>query len=100
MLIDHQTDTLNLNRPGFGDFALAKKPDTKQLLFSSPVSGQRVFHWVISGGGMNQKQDTDHHGNLDGRGSGVGFWIDLKDGTSLSAVLDEELGLGMVDNFK
>ena len=95
-----QADSLNITRPGFGNFALAKEPAEQQLLLSSPLSGQRRFNYVISGGGMNQKQDTDHHGNLDGRGWNTGYWIDLQDGSRLSAVLDEELQLGMVANFK
>ena len=64
------------------------------------MSGERYFDWVVGGGGMNQKQDTDHHVNLDGRGEGRGDWTDVKDGTNLSALLDEELQLGMVENFK
>ena len=46
---------------------------------------------------MNQKQDTDHHGNLDGRGYGKGEWVDLSDGSTLSAVIEDELQLSMVE---
>ena len=91
---------MNITRPGHGNFALAKNPEKKQLMLTTPSSEQRAFDWVLRGGGMNQKQDTDHHENLGGSGWGQGDWIDLKDGSDLSTLLDEELQLGMVENFK
>ena len=89
-----QADALNITRPGIGNFALVKHPEAKQLFFSSPATEKRAFTWGLRGGGMNQKQDTDH-GNLDGQVDGKGDWIDLEDGSNLSAVLEDELQISM-----
>ena len=87
-LIGRQADALNITQPGVGNFALIKDPEKKQLLLSSPSTGQRAFDWAIRGGGMNQKQDTDRHENPEGPGHGKGHWVHLADGSTLSAVLE------------
>lgn len=61
-----------------------KQPPNKQIWLSSPESGPKRFDWVITGESMHQKE-----------GSGSGDWIYLRDGTSLSSVMNKELGINV-----
>jgi frataxin len=63
-------------------YVLNKQPPNKQIWFSSPISGPKRFDWVVLAEGMNDKE-----------GSGVGDWIYMRDGTSLTEVLRKELGV-------
>jgi len=63
-------------------YVLNKQPPNKQIWLSSPVSGPKRFDWVVSGESMHEKE-----------GGGVGDWIYLRDGTSLTEVIRKELGV-------
>jgi frataxin len=63
-------------------YVLNKQPPNKQIWFSSPISGPKRFDWVVRAEGMNDKE-----------GSGVGDWIYMRDGTSLTELLRKELGV-------
>lgn len=63
---------------------LNKQPPNKQIWLSSPISGPKRFDWTIRGEGMNYKE-----------GSGMGDWIYLREGASLSEILRKELGLSI-----
>ena len=63
-------------------FVLNKQPPNKQIWLSSPISGPKRYDWVVSQEGMNFKE-----------GGGIGDWIYLRDGTSLTALLKKELGV-------
>ncbi len=63
---------------------LNKQPPNKQIWLSSPVSGPKRFDWVVLQEGQNAKE-----------GGGMGDWIYLRDGTSLTDIIRKELG---VDN--
>lgn len=65
-----------------GTYVLNKQPPNKQIWLSSPESGPKRFDWVVVGESMNQKE-----------GGGVGDWIYLRDGTSLTDLLRKELGV-------
>ncbi|CBX93506.1 similar to mitochondrial chaperone Frataxin [Plenodomus lingam JN3] len=63
-------------------FVLNKQPPNKQIWLSSPLSGPKRFDWVVSQEGMDFKE-----------GGGVGDWIYLRDGSSLTEILRKELGV-------
>ncbi|KAH9875404.1 hypothetical protein J1614_004896 [Plenodomus biglobosus] len=63
-------------------FVLNKQPPNKQIWLSSPISGPKRFDWVLSQEGMDFKE-----------GGGVGDWIYLRDGSSLTEILRKELGV-------
>lgn len=63
-------------------FVLNKQPPNKQIWLSSPISGPKRFDWVVSQEGMGEKE-----------GCGIGDWIYLRDGTSLTELLRKELGV-------
>lgn len=52
------------------------------------MSGPKRFDWVVTGEGLHQKE-----------GGGVGDWIYLRDGTSLTDLVRKELGVELgIDN--
>jgi frataxin len=73
---------MSITLPPHGTYVLNKQPPNKQIWLSSPVSGPKRYDWVVIGEGLNQKE-----------GGGVGDWIYLRDGTSLTDLLRKELGI-------
>lgn len=65
-----------------GTYVLNKQPPNKQIWLSSPLSGPKRFDWVVVGEGLHQKE-----------GGGIGDWVYLRDGTSLTELLRKELGV-------
>lgn len=65
-----------------GTYVLNKQPANKQIWLSSPISGPKRFDWVVEGEGMDQKE-----------GAGIGDWVYLRDGTSLTELVRKELGV-------
>lgn len=63
-------------------FVLNKQPPNKQIWLSSPISGPKRFDWVLSQEGIGFKE-----------GGGVGDWIYLRDGSSLTELVRKELGV-------
>lgn len=63
-------------------YVLNKQPPNKQIWLSSPISGPKRFDWVVMQEGQNAKE-----------GGGVGDWVYLRDGTSLTDVIRKELGI-------
>lgn len=59
-----------------------KQPANKQIWLSSPVSGPKRFDWVVFGESMHDKE-----------GTGVGDWVYLRDGETLSDLLRKEIGV-------
>lgn len=62
-----------------------KQPPNKQIWLSSPVSGPKRYDYVIIGDGQNQKE-----------GTGLGDWVYLRDGSTLSGLLMEELNVDVI----
>lgn len=75
---------MNVIFPPAGTYVLNKQPPNKQIWLSSPVSGPKRYDWVVTGEGMDQKQD-----------SGEGEWIYLRDGSNLRELLRKELGINL-----
>ena len=92
-----QAGVLTVGHPKKGTYVLNKQPPNKQIWLSSPISGPKRFDWTIpkTGGGMDSKQDQeDSHGDVGDNGIlGGGKWTYLRDGTTLSEILKEELGV-------
>ena len=80
---------LSVTFPPNGTYILNKQPPNKQIWLSSPTSGPKRFDWVVAGESMDHKE-----------GGGVGDWIYLRDGSSLTELLRKELGISIVvDDF-
>jgi frataxin len=77
-----QAGVLTIDFNEKGTYVLNKQPPNKQIWLSSPVSGPKRFDWVLFSEGQNQKE-----------GSGVGDWVYLRDGTSLTGLLKGEIGV-------
>lgn len=93
-----QAGVLTVGHPKKGSYVLNKQPPNRQIWLSSPVSGPKRFDWTVpksTSGGMNSKQDQeDSHGDVGDDGVlGGGKWVYLRDGTTLSGLLREELGV-------
>jgi len=80
-----QAGVLSLTYPPNGTYILNKQPPNKQIWLSSPITGPKRFDWVVKGESMEAKE-----------GSGVGDWIYLRDGTSLTELLRKELGISII----
>lgn len=76
-----------MNVPGIGVYVINKQPPNKQIWLSSPISGPRRYDWVIRGDGMNEKEGTREYTG--------GQWIYLRDGSNLTTLVNDELGLEM-----
>lgn len=64
-----------------------KQPPNKQIWLSSPITGPKRYDWVVYGESMHQKAD-----------GGIGDWIYLRDGSSLTQLIRKELGVEVVIN--
>ena len=71
-------------RTSNGTYVINKQPPNRQIWLSSPVSGPKRYDWVSFGDG--------------GDGGGVvgqGGWVYLRDGSGMSGLLREELGVDL-----
>jgi len=80
--VEYAAGVLEVSIASKGTYVLNKQPPNKQIWLSSPQSGPKRFDWVVTGESMNQKE-----------GGGVGDWIYLRDGTSLTDLVRKELGV-------
>ncbi|PSK60325.1 iron donor protein CyaY [Elsinoe australis] len=83
--VEYSAGVLNVTFPPAGTYVINKQPPNKQIWLSSPISGPKRFDWVVAGEGMESKE-----------GSGVGEWMYLRDGSTLSELLRKELGISVV----
>ncbi|KAF2858335.1 Frataxin [Piedraia hortae CBS 480.64] len=82
--VEYSAGVLSITIPSKGTYVINKQPPNKQIWLASPVSGPKRFDWVLEDEGLHQKE-----------GSGKGNWIYIRDGTSLTELLREEVGLKM-----
>ncbi|KAK3990756.1 hypothetical protein QBC44DRAFT_264242 [Cladorrhinum sp. PSN332] len=68
--------------PDVGAYVINKQPPNKQIWLSSPKSGPKRFDYVMLGDSQQDKQDT-----------ASGDWIYLRDGSRLTDILLEEIGI-------
>ena len=70
---------------------LNKQPPNRQIWLSSPVSGPKRYDWVENGYGDGDGEEREEG---DGKGEGGrGEWVYLRDGSTLSGLLEEEVGV-------
>ncbi|KAL6703571.1 Mitochondrial matrix iron chaperone [Coniothyrium glycines] len=79
--VEHAAGVLEVTTKG-QTYVLNKQPPNKQIWLSSPISGPKRFDWVVSQEGIGFKE-----------GGGMGDWVYLRDGTSLTELLRKELGV-------
>jgi len=75
---------MSITLPNSGTYVINKQPPNKQIWLSSPISGPKRYDWVVTGEGMHQKAD-----------GGIGDWIYLRDGSSLTELLRKEVGISV-----
>lgn len=80
--VEYASGVMEISIASKGTYVLNKQPPNKQIWLSSPQSGPKRFDWVVMGESINQKE-----------GGGVGDWIYLRDGTSLTDLIRKELGI-------
>ena len=85
-----QAGVLTITHPK-GTYVINKQPPNKQIWLSSPVSGPKRFDWVITGAGQHEKEGSEYGGaGDDGQG---GKWVYLRDGSDLTSLLKQEVGV-------
>ncbi|KAK3173040.1 hypothetical protein OEA41_006368 [Lepraria neglecta] len=78
--VEYSAGVLTLTFPPHGTYVLNKQPPNKQIWLSSPVSGPKRYDWVAGEGGK-------------GTGEAEGEWVYLRDGSTLSGLLEGEVGV-------
>ena len=80
-----QAGVLSITFPPNGTYIINKQPPNKQIWLSSPISGPKRYDWVLTGESMHHKE-----------GGGDGHWIYQRDGSSLTKLLSNELGISLI----
>ncbi|KAL8365166.1 hypothetical protein RB595_004124 [Gaeumannomyces hyphopodioides] len=78
--VEFSAGVLTLTFPPNGTYVINKQPPNKQIWLSSPITGPKRYDWVVIGDGQGEKE-----------GTASGDWIYLRDGSSLSQLILEEL---------
>jgi len=79
---------LTLVFPPIGTYVINKQPPNKQIWLSSPVSGPKRYDWVVLGESQNEKED-----------GGKAEWVYLRDGSTLSNLLEKEVGVNLIEDL-
>ena len=69
--------------PPNGTYVLNKQPPNRQIWLSSPISGPKRYDWVV--------QEGQSVGVGDGATVPSGKWLYVRDGSSLTALLQAEV---------
>ncbi|CZT10040.1 hypothetical protein WAI453_006509 [Rhynchosporium graminicola] len=80
--VEYSAGVLTLAFPPNGTYVLNKQPPNKQIWLSSPLTGPKRYDYVMLSEGQDAKQ-----------GTGRGEWVYLRDGSSLTDLLEKELGI-------
>ncbi|TID24352.1 iron donor protein CyaY [Venturia nashicola] len=80
--VEYSAGVLTVDMGEKGTYVLNKQPPNKQIWLSSPITGPKRFDWVLLSEGQDMKE-----------GSGAGDWVYIKDNTSLTDLIKEELGV-------
>ncbi|KAL8627167.1 hypothetical protein Q9189_007125 [Teloschistes chrysophthalmus] len=100
-----QSGVLTLAFPPIGTYVLNKQPPNKQIWLSSPKSGPKRYDYVLVPVSPSSTPEASE-GMSGGDGaaqSGVGVegqemkgeWVYIRDGSTLTGLLEEELGVRM-----
>lgn len=79
-----QAGVLTLKFPPNGTYVINKQPPNKQIWLSSPISGPKRYDYAVWSEGQDAKE-----------GTGAGAWVYLRDGSTLAALLQGELGIDL-----
>ena len=79
---------LTLKFPPAGTYVINKQPPNKQIWLSSPISGPKRYDYAV----WSEDQDSKE-------GTGDGSWVYLRDGSTLSDLLETELGIDLGENL-
>ncbi|CAF9936615.1 Mitochondrial chaperone Frataxin [Imshaugia aleurites] len=85
--VQYSAGVLTLTYPPHGTYVLNKQPPNKQIWLSSPVSGPKRYDWVV------REEGDDSDGGEKGKEKGRGEWVYLRDGSTLSGLFEEEVGV-------
>ncbi|OAQ97520.1 hypothetical protein LLEC1_01947 [Akanthomyces lecanii] len=80
--IEFSAGVMTITHADKGTYVINKQPPNKQIWLSSPLSGPKRYDWCVVG-----------EGQADKAGTGQGGWIYGRDGSSLDALILEELGV-------
>ncbi|KAK6071377.1 mitochondrial chaperone [Seiridium cupressi] len=83
--VEYSAGVMNIKYPQ-GTYVINKQPPNKQIWLSSPISGPKRYDYVVISEGQDSKQDT-----------ATGGWVYLRDGTSLTELLQVETGINLND---
>jgi frataxin len=79
-----QAGVLTLSFPPNGTYVINKQPPNKQIWLSSPKTGPKRFDYVMLSEGQDAKE-----------GTGRADWVYLRDGSTLTELLQAEIGVDM-----
>ena len=83
-----QAGVLTLAFPPNGTYVLNKQPPNKQIWLSSPITGPKRYDYVLLSEGQDAKE-----------GTGRGEWVYLRDGSSLTELLEKEIGFVIDESY-
>ncbi|KAH7357245.1 hypothetical protein BKA65DRAFT_592722 [Rhexocercosporidium sp. MPI-PUGE-AT-0058] len=80
--VEYSAGVLTLAFPPNGTYVLNKQPPNKQIWLSSPLTGPKRYDYVMLSEGQDAKE-----------GTGRGEWVYLRDGSTLTELLEKEIGI-------
>lgn len=80
--VEYSAGVMSLAFKDVGTYVINKQPPNKQIWLSSPKSGPKRYDYVVLGDSFQDKQDT-----------AAGDWIYIRDGTTLSQLFIDEIGV-------
>ncbi|KAI4231949.1 MAG: hypothetical protein LQ349_005279 [Xanthoria aureola] len=99
---EYSAGVLNLDFPPAGTYVFNKQPPNKQIWLSSPISGPKRYDYVLTSPSTPETSDDSTGGDGAARsGAGIegeeqrGEWVYLRDESTLTELLKEELGIDM-----
>ncbi|KAK2627623.1 hypothetical protein QTJ16_003589 [Diplocarpon rosae] len=85
--VEYSAGVLTLAFPPNGTYVINKQPPNKQIWLSSPLTGPKRYDYVMLSEGQDAKE-----------GTGRGEWVYLRDGSTLTGVLEDEIGIAVNDS--
>jgi frataxin len=79
-----QAGVISVSLAGRGSYSINTHAASKQIWWSSPISGPKRFDYVVLGDSMGEKADMAE-----------GAWVYMKDGTRLEDLVLSEFGVDM-----
>ncbi|KAK0100622.1 Mitochondrial chaperone Frataxin [Cadophora gregata] len=86
--VEYSAGVLTLAFPPNGTYVVNKQPPNKQIWLSSPLTGPKRYDYVLLSEGQDAKE-----------GTGRGEWVYLRDGSSLTELIEKEIGVTVEENY-